>query len=215
MSRPPQHVVFLHGLGAGPASWDHQIDRLPAGFAGWAPTIPGLSDLGTDPFTLDGAVASVCEDVDERGLRAVHLCGLSLGAMVALRMAILHPERVQSLTLSGGQARPPRWIMQLQQRVFAALPARVVGGDDRTKAALLQVMAEVSGVDMRPDLASVQAPTRVVCGRGDWPNRPAARMLARSLPQAEARLLTGGHELNTERPGAFSAVLNSFLVTTR
>ncbi|MDR5701788.1 alpha/beta fold hydrolase [Agromyces aerolatus] len=43
-------VVFLHGVGVGPESWDAQVRALPTGFDGIALPMPGLRDADETPF---------------------------------------------------------------------------------------------------------------------------------------------------------------------
>lgn len=210
--RHPEHVVFLHGLGAGPSSWRAQVDALPGGFVARA---PDLLPAAGGRFTLDAAVRAVVDGLDAEGVERAHLVGLSLGAVVALGVAIRHPERVGRLVLSGGQVRPPRALMAAQAVVLRALPERVVR-DTGSKAALLSVLREMSRIDLRADLARVSAPTLVLCGTRDRPNRPAARALATGIPQARLVFVEGGgHELNIQRPDEFAAALNAFLLESR
>ena len=55
---------------------------------------------------LQTASDAVLTDLQDRGIDRMHLCGLSLGAMIATRFAIDHPQRVASLILSGSQVHP-------------------------------------------------------------------------------------------------------------
>lgn len=207
-----EHVVFLHGIGVGPDSWDDQIAALPHGYSGYAPRIAGLTNDDEAAFTLIGAANDVVRDLDRRGIDRAHICGLSLGAMVAVQVAIGYPDRVASLMLAGGQVHPPRALMAIQSAVMRILPARLVAPDGTSKQRVLATLAEVARVDFRPDLARITAPTLVLCGSKDAANLPAARALAAGIPNARLSVIDGGgHELNTHKPREFSTEVVSFL----
>ncbi|MCK3769778.1 alpha/beta fold hydrolase [Microbacterium aerolatum] len=209
-------VVFLHGLGLGPDSWSAQLEGLPAGFTGIALPVPGLAADDATAVTLSGSANAVVAELEQRGIARAHVCGLSLGAMVALQVAIDHPDKVASLVLSGGQVRPPRALMAVQSLVMRALPARLVAPDGTSKQRVLDVLREVSRMDLTDRLGAVQAPTLVLCGSRDRANLPAARHLAAGSPHAELQIIDGGgHELNTGRPEEFTTALTTFLTGIR
>lgn len=211
MTAEAQTVVFLHGIGADPDSWNAQIDALPAGFAGIAPTIAGLADADDQEFSLTTAAAVVRDEIDRRGIRRAHLCGLSLGAMVATRFAIDYPERVASLVLSGSQVHPSHALMKVQNAILRLLPARLVSLPGMSKQRMLAVLRAVGQTDFRAELPQISAPTLVLCGMKDRPNIPAAKELAAGITGAELQLVPGaGHEWNVQLAEEFSARLNAF-----
>lgn len=211
MAIEAQTVVFLHGIGAGPASWDAQRAALPDGFTGVAPQIAGLTGAGAGTFTLSTAAAAIRAELDEHGIDRVHLCGLSVGGMVGTRFVLDDPERVVSLVLSGSQVRPNPALMSVQSAIMRLLPSRLVAPAGMTKAGMLAVLGAVAKADFREELSEIDVPTLVLCGMQDRPNLPAARLLASGIANAELQLVPGaGHEWNTEHPREFSARLNTF-----
>jgi pimeloyl-ACP methyl ester carboxylesterase len=58
----------------------------------------GLSTHVDAPYTLDDMAADAVGLLDTLGLPAAHLCGASMGGMIAQTLAIRHPARVLSLT---------------------------------------------------------------------------------------------------------------------
>ncbi|TCP56591.1 pimeloyl-ACP methyl ester carboxylesterase [Tamaricihabitans halophyticus] len=205
-------VVFLHGLGATPASWDAQLASLPGGYRGFAPSITGLADTEPADFTFARAATGVRAELDRRGIERAHLCGLSLGAMVSVRFAIDYPDRVATLVLSGGQVRPSPVLMAAQSAITRLLPARFAAPDGMSKQRMLAVTRQIAAADFRGRLGDIGAPTLVLCGSRDFVNLPAARALASGIPGARLRVITGGgHPLNTQKPEEFAAELAAFL----
>ena len=211
MTSEAQTVVFLHGIGAGPDSWTAQIGALPEGFTGIAPTISGLTDADDQEFSLTVSAAAVRDEFDRRGVDRAHLCGLSLGGMIATRFAIDYPDRVASLVLSGSQVHPNPALMKVQNTIMRLLPARLVAQPGMSKQRMLAVLRAVGQTDFRAELAQISAPTLVLCGMKDRPNILAAKELAAGIAGAELQLVPGaGHEWNVQLAEEFSARLNTF-----
>lgn len=211
MTSSAQTVVFLHGIGAGPDSWNAQIAGLPEGFAGIAPRIAGLTGADGEGFSLSAAAAAVRDELDRRGVERAHLCGLSLGGMVATRFAIDYPGRVSSLVLSGSQVRPNPALMRVQNAIMRILPAKFVAQPGMSKQRMLAVLGAVGQTDFRSELSQIRVPTLVFCGEKDRANIPAAQELAAGISGADLQLVPGaGHEWNVQHPEEFSRRLNAF-----
>lgn len=205
-------VVFLHGIGVGPESWNQQLSGLPPGFEGIAPAIRGLNQTSVAGFSLDGAARDIGDLLDRKGIDRAHLCGLSLGALIATRFAIDHPDRCASLVLSGGQVHPNPILMRLQHSVLRVLPQRIMAPPGMTKPAMLKVLRDLAVTDFGPDLPKIRARTLVLCGARDRANLGAARQLANGIRGAQLRIVRGaGHQWNTRMPRRFNAELNAFL----
>ncbi|OYX37772.1 hypothetical protein B7Z00_02955 [Candidatus Saccharibacteria bacterium 32-50-10] len=209
-------IVFMPGVGAGSESWRYQIENLPDDFRAIQPVLPGLSDRTDAVFSLDGAVRSVLSELDRQGVDRAHVCGLSLGAVIATAFAATHPDRVSSLILSAGQVHPPKLLMKIQNAIIRLLPAGIAAPDGMSKEVMLSVLRAVAELDLRDDLARITSPTLVLCGAKDRPNIAAARQLANGIANAELQIVPGaGHEWNTQLPDEFSRRLNRFLLQQR
>ncbi len=209
MTSQAQTVVFLHGIGADSDSWDAQLIALPNGYTRIAPQVAGLT--GGESFTLGGAAAAIRDDLDQRGVERAHLCGLSLGGMVATRFALDYPDRIASLVLSGSQVRPNPTLMRVQNRIMRLLPERFVAPPGLTKHDVIAILRGVAATDFRAELTRIAVPTLVLCGTKDRPNLPAAREFAALIEGAELQLVPGaGHEWNVQLPAEFNARLTAF-----
>ena len=85
------------------------------------------------PYGLHNMAADALGVLDALGVQRAHVCGASLGGMVAQHLAARHPQRVKSLTLmmttSGARRLPqPHWLVQkaLLSRPNGKDPAAVV-----------------------------------------------------------------------------------------
>lgn len=206
-----QVVTFLHALGAWPSAWDQQIAGLPPGFSGRAPEIPGIKEAADTAFDFHRASADIVAGLDAEGIDRTHLCGLSLGAMVATQIALDHPDRVASLVLSGSQIAPNPALMAVQRTVVRLLPERVATRYGLAKENWLATLQAIAAVDVRTRLPEITVPTLVLCGSRDVANLPASRQLAAAVPEARLQVIRGaGHEWNLQFPDRFNSVIGDF-----
>lgn len=98
-------VVLVHGAGQGARMWERQLASLSERFHVVAPDLPGFG-RSPGPFSMDRAVAGVARLVERHG--PAHVCGISLGSVVAAGVAAEHPELVDRLVLSGPVIAPAR-----------------------------------------------------------------------------------------------------------
>lgn len=210
MSTPP--VVFLHGLGQTPLTWEAQVEALPPGRSALAPWLRGLRPGDEREFTLGGAAADVITQLDMHPAARGHLAGLSLGTMVALSCALDFPDRVASLILAAGQVTPPRALIRAQRAVLRLMPSHRFAAGGVSKARMLQVLAQLDDAGLAERLDQVSAPTLVLVGEQDRVNQPAARQLAEGIPGARLeRVARAGYQVNADAPEAFNALLYDFV----
>ena len=180
----------------------------------------GLSgrDLAAARLTLDDQVDLLRAIMDELRLERVSLMGGSSGGCAAIAFAARFPERVDRLLLYGayaqGRAIAPAGVrdaMVTAVRSHWGLGSRMLAegflgdaateererfvrrqrasADAETAAALLELTYEL---DVRAELARVQAPTQIVHRRGDRAIPHACgRELAASIPGATLVTLEG------------------------
>jgi 3-oxoadipate enol-lactonase len=205
-SRRLRALVLLHGLGSGPSGWQPQLQAFPNASAPRLERAEETMDRLEPPFDV---------------------CGLSLGALRALRYAGEHPERIHRLVVCAGFARLPAHFRLLQRGmavVVGAVPSSRVGKglvsglpEEHRPAALEEVDATHVGRTMRE--AAVfrlerppRMPTLVLCGERDRVNLKLSRQLAALLPDARFEVVpAAGHVANLDNPKAFNRLLRDFL----
>lgn len=96
----PETVVLLHGFSGTRRAWEGVSGRLdPERYLPLALDLPGHGSEGDAPrpITFGGCVEHVLAATPQR----FALCGYSMGARVALHVALAAPERISRLTLIG------------------------------------------------------------------------------------------------------------------
>lgn len=199
-------TVFLHGLGQSPRDWDGVTGQLPA----LDMDCPDLfSTKETRPLTYPDLLAQI-EARYAHTAEPLRLCGLSLGAVLALDYTIRHPDKVATLIWIAGQLRSPTALIDLQNLVFRCLPGRMFKGMGLSKQDAIHLAHSMRSLDLTPGLSQVTCPVDVVCGQRDRANRKAARALAARLPRARLHIIPGaGHEVNRDAPGAIARLLTN------
>ena len=123
----PDPVVCLHGITA-----QHRAFNAAARYLGPSLGLVGVdlrgrgdSDKPESGYSLEAHAADVVRVLDHLGLQSAVLVGHSMGAFVALKTALLFPERVRALVLlDGGWPRiesPPRETTKEEKQEASAL----------------------------------------------------------------------------------------------
>lgn len=201
-----KRILFLHGLGQGPDSWRAVAERL-TGVDAVIPDLGAMLAGRADYLALRGALFAVC-NAEKAPL---HLCGLSLGGVLALAYAAHRPERVASLVLIGTPYTMPKRLLKLQDLLFAITPRTAFESLGLTKRQMRGLSLSMATLEIPALLPRVRCRTLVLCGEKDRANRKAARQLQEGLSNAAMQTIDGaGHEANREAPEALSAALAAF-----
>ncbi len=197
-----QKVVFLHGLGETRDVWNPVIKQLPQ------TECISLDVLRTKPPLACWSLEDVCTQIANSLTEPVHLVGLSLGAVIALKIALTRPGKVSSLFVSAPQAKPPRLLMNLQKILMRVLPTKWVCPPQLSKPELLGVLDNLKNLDLTSQLPTLSMPVTVVCGSKDKANMPASRKIAGLIPGARFAVVPDvGHQWHVTHPQLFAEYL--------
>lgn len=96
-------VLLLHGWLNSWALWRHTIELLGQEFRFYALDFLGFgdSDGRTTVFSVDNFTMMVNEFFDRLGIQKAPLIGHSMGGTVALKTAVMHPEKVVKVIVVG------------------------------------------------------------------------------------------------------------------
>ncbi|MFV0406418.1 MAG: alpha/beta fold hydrolase [Propioniciclava sp.] len=205
-------IVFLHGVGDTPQSWQDQVAALPPRATAAAPWLRGTRPGKPETFTVAAAADDIWPLLNQHGVEQLQAVGSSLGAVVALELATRMPDTVSHLVLAAGQVHPPATAMRVQRIIGAMIPRRRLARIGIEKHRFLAALDAAAAIDYRRELHKVTARTLVLVGAQDRANRPAAEQLAAGISGATLEVVTGaGHTIHTDAPDRFNDLVFSFL----
>ena len=127
---PPALVQALVNAGLGVIRLDNRdaglsthLDHLGKPNLGWIATRAWLGARPRVPYTLTDMANDALGVLDALGVTRAHVVGLSMGAMIAQRVALAAPQRVLSLTSIMG-ASGARGLLKPKARVMRAAASK-------------------------------------------------------------------------------------------
>ena len=203
-----EKTILVHGSGHKAASWKETIAYLNHPEEIFCPELSAILD-GREAIYPNLRIAFEAYCAQAGG--PVHLCGLSLGGILALDYALEHPEDVKTLVLIGTPHKVPKGAFALQNVVFRLLPKSTftsMAFDKKDTFALGNTMKDL---DFSDRVCEIRCPTLILCGEKDRANLKSAHFLAEHIPGAELRVLENtGHVVNEESPKVLAERLNDF-----
>ncbi len=190
--------VFIHGLGQTSSSWEKVIAHLPTDIQIYRPCLSTIvKDKQITYQNLYKAFENECNCMET----PLCLCGISLGAILALQYTLNNPQKVKSLMLIAPQYKMPGLLLGIQNIVFRILPQAAFGSMGFSKRDMIALTTSMKKIDFTSLLKKVICPTFIVCGQKDRANQNAARILAKTIPNAKLSFVeSAGHQVNIAAP---------------
>ncbi len=232
-------ILFLHGVGSDKSVWAPQLAHFGKSRRAVAFDYPGYGESEfLDGATRDDYAASILAAMDALGIDRAHVCGLSLGGVVAIALHAAAPHRCASLIIADsfavhpdGQGIHDRSVAAsraMTMRELAEARSGVLLGSaasSELQADVIEAMATIDPVAYRIGAAAVwladqgeramkiDVPTLILVGDEDRITPPAlSEELANLIPGSRLeRIAAAGHLANAEQPEAFNRAIESFL----
>jgi pimeloyl-ACP methyl ester carboxylesterase len=236
---PGEPVLLLHPWFGCPGFWNPVLDVLAAERCLVVDLYsPARGDWTAvaNPRSLADGIRSV---LDAEGAASARLVGNSMGGILAQLVAAEQPARVRKLVLVGPGAASSGLQSEFAARLQGWLESRDPAGLEMLTRGLvapgaakhpvveacLRHLASVDadyisavpratlGLDLRPLLASISAPTLVIRGELDGiRTRAHAEELVAGIPDAHAEEIPGaGHSPMVDATADFNRLLSAFL----
>ena len=205
--------LYLHGLGQKPDSWDRVIKETKV--SGSSISLSLAEMLKGKNVTYGELYSTFSFECNKENVEYV-LCGLSLGAVLALNYAIDHPNKVKALVLIAAQYKMPKKLLKFQNMLFRLMPNSMFRQIGFKKADVISLCGTMAELDFRDSLHNVSCPVLIVCGEKDNANKKASKELCHYLNNSYFHeLMKTGHEANIEAPEELAIVLQQFYDSIR
>lgn len=202
------NYILIHGLGQNPASWDKVIENLPNDMPIYRPCLSTIVKGQKMTYeNLYQAFEGTCNYLSE----PLYLCGISLGAVLALHYAIKNPYRVKSLILIAPQYKMPRLLLTIQNIIFCFFPEKLFLETGLSKRKMISLTNSMKRLDFTPQLKKITCPALILCGERDRVNKKAAKMLAKNMIETQLLFINkAGHEVNVDVPVQLAEFIKKF-----
>ena len=200
--------IFVHGSGHKATSWEKTISYMTSNEDIVCPNLSSILEGKEASYeNLYSSFVKYCNEFDGQ----IHLCGLSLGGILALNFALDFPQKVKTLVLIGTPYKVPKVAFSFQNIIFRFLPKSIfetMAFDKKNTFALGDTM---KNLDFSDRVKNIKCPTLILCGKKDSANMKSADYLSQSIRSAELKIIENtGHVVNEENPKALADILNEY-----
>jgi 3-oxoadipate enol-lactonase len=234
-------LIFINSIGTTRDLWLPQVPALVGTYRiiRYDARGHGSSSVPQGNYTIEQLGRDALAILDAEGVRQAHTCGISLGGITALWLAVNAPDRVASLIVANSAARIgtvdswneriamvqergmrgaadmaiPRWFSQEFTRRHEDLVERfrsMVAACPQ--AGYLGCCAALRDEDLREAISRIHCPVLVVAGAIDVPTPPEGlRFIHEAIPGSKMITLDAAHLSNVEQAEAFTSAVMGFL----
>ena len=237
---PP--LLFSNSLGTNLHMWDRQAEAAAGlGFRviRYDQRGHGGSDAPAGEYTLERLAEDVIDLLAGLDIGTAAFCGLSMGGMTGLQLAMRHPRRFSRMALCNTAASmPPRDMWEARVKAVAdggmkavsdgiverwltpEFRARETAEVERVRAMIhatppagyMGCCAAIRDMDLRDRLGVIETPVLVVIGAHDPATTPErGQYIVEHIPGAQKAVLEAAHLSNVERPEDFNRIVLGYL----
>src|SRR5215472_6257291 len=234
-------LILSHSLGSNLSMWDAQAPPFEKRFRllRYDMRGHGQSSAPPPPYTVPDLMRDILALADYLHIGRFHFCGLSIGGMIGMSLALHAPERLHKLVLCNTAPKigtDEFWNARIQtvetggmKEIAAAVtgrwftPAFQSSSPERVESAISVLeslnpdgyvggFTAVRDFDFRANVAQIRTQTLVISGTHDPAATPAdGRFLAEHIPGARYTELDTSHLSSIEDPTHFNQAVLSFL----
>ncbi len=233
-------LMLLNSLGTSLESWREVVDMLGHRFHILCvdKSGHGRSDPDSGELRISDNVADVMAVMDAVGWERANVCGVSIGGMTALDMAIHHPARLEKIILSNTSSFvSPEHLIERAELIrtfgIAFVAAQVVGrffleastvsSNHRYVSAVMEFLEcdpgsysrwceAIVAMDYRPHLHMISADTLIITGEYDKATpAPMGQHLHSAIERSKIVHLPYAHIPYMDDPRQYAEIISGFI----
>ena len=200
--------IFVHGSGHKATSWEKTISYITNNEDIVCPNLSSILEGKKASYeNLYSSFVKYCNEFDGQ----IHLCGLSLGGILALNFALDFPQKVKTLVLIGTPYKVPKVAFRFQNIIFRFLPKSIFEAMAFDKKDTFALGNTMKNLDFSDRVKSIKCPTLILCGKKDRANMKSANYLSKNIRNAELKIMENtGHVVNEENPKTLAEILDAY-----
>ena len=200
--------ILIHGSGHKATSWNEMISHMENNSDILCPNLVSvLKGKEASYVNLYSSFTEYCGKIDGQ----IHLCGISLGGILALNYTLDFPEKTKTLILIGTPYKVPKAAFAFQNMLFRFLPKSVFENMAFDKKDTFALENSMKSLDFSDRVENIKCPTLIICGKKDNANMKSAYYLAQNIKNAELKIIENvGHVVNEEAPEALAKILDEY-----
>lgn len=197
--------ILIHGSGHKATSWNEMISYMENGKDILCPNLFSILNGKEANYTnLYSSFTEYCSKIDGQ----IHLCGISLGGILALNYALDFPEKVKTLVLIGTPYKVPQVAFGIQNIIFRFLPESVFESGEFNKKDTFVLGNSMRKLDFSGRVHTIMCPTLIICGKKDSANIKSAYYLKENIKNAKLTVIENtGHIVSEEAPKTLAEIL--------
>jgi 3-oxoadipate enol-lactonase len=242
---PDKVMLLLHSLGTNHSLWKYQIDYFSK--KGYTVIAPDARGHGKSScyynVSVDQWVSDLVSILDHLKIEKAFVCGVSMGGVEAMALAIKHPERIQGLVLADTFAKIVPEAVPEKIRLTAGV-ARLQGMEEYADTYLDNTLSDspsaleirnslrqaIAGMDVEDYVSSavtcfsadleeqlpiISVPTLVIIGEDDFKTPiDLSDAIASKIPNAKLQIIPKGRHLsNVDEPVFFNKLVYEYSLT--
>jgi 3-oxoadipate enol-lactonase len=234
-------LVLSNSLGSNFGMWEAQMPPFAKTYRvlRYDTRGHGQTEVTPGPYTFEQLATDVLALVDSLNMDKFHFCGLSMGGLTGLSIALHAPERLQKLALCSTGAKigsADAWNTRIEavrrngtKSIAAATMERwfTTSFRDREPQTVERIQKTLANTntegyiaccealrdtDLREQIASISVPTLVISATHDPAAPPTdGKFLAKQIQGARYAELDAAHLSNIEQPEKFTQEVSQFL----
>ena len=135
-------ILFLHGLGQNKEAFDKTIENI---------NFKDIENIDLIPNNSKDLTFFDLVDMLENKIKGIKkpviICGISLGAILAMELYFRNPQKIASLILIAPQYKIPKMLMNFQNLIFKIMPEKFFKKTKISKNNMISIASSIKNLD--------------------------------------------------------------------